>query len=189
MKKIFVGTLIAFLLLGLFLVVNHREVPTREDVYKITENWTPSTEYVYLVKKIDGEWFTIFKNVQSIMVSRLEQNWLGFWEFKDKLGGEAPITSVYYPPGDDDAFTWVASGLGEDRPTYFFGQVVDGAIQDIKIETQTNSFESAPIINVQSARFFFLKSEDPVVMPVNIRAYSKSGKLIYTTLPESLKTE
>ncbi|AWE07392.1 hypothetical protein DCE79_08410 [Lysinibacillus sp. 2017] len=80
MRKIFIGVAIITIILTVFLIFNHKQLPTKDDVFKITNNWSPTTEEVYLVRKIDGEWLTIFRNTHSIMIARLEQNWLGYWE-------------------------------------------------------------------------------------------------------------
>ncbi|RPF55399.1 hypothetical protein [Aquisalibacillus elongatus] len=184
MRRLLTGIAIITLILTVFLIYNHNQHPNNEDVFKITENWSPATEQVYMVRKIDGEWLTIFRSAQSILVARLEQNWMGFWEFKDDVGAESSLVSTYYPPAHDGEFTWVAAGTEEGEPVYYFGQIINPNIKDIKVETQVNTFEDALLFNLEEARFFFVKSEEKVVSPVNIRGFSESGKLIYSTFKE-----
>jgi hypothetical protein len=184
MKKLLIGIAIITILLSGFLIYNHKQLPTKDDVIKITENWSPTTEKVYILRKIDGQWLTIFRNTHSILLARLEQNWLGFWEFKDDIGGESSLVSTYYPPLQDEEFTWSASGTGEEEPAYYFGQINNPNIKKIEVETQKNIFENALLINSEETRFFYVRSEEKVVLPVNIRGFSKSGKLIHSTYKE-----
>lgn len=112
MRKIFIGVAIITILLTVFLINNHKQTPTKDDVFKITKNWSPATEEVYFVRKIDGEWLTIFRNTHSIMFARLEQNWLGYWEMKDDNGSKTTIAASEYPPSQDDEFSWSAGSRG-----------------------------------------------------------------------------
>ncbi len=129
------------ILFSILLIYNHKQLPTKEDVFKITGDWSPKTEEVYLVRKIDEEWLTIFRNSHSVLVSRLEQNWLGFWEFKDDLGGEGSLASTYYPPEQNDEFTWGASGSDEVGISYYFGHIINPKIQEIKVETEKGIYD------------------------------------------------
>lgn len=181
MRKVLIGIAIITILLTAFLIYNHKQLPTQDRVFKITENWSPATEEVYLVKKIGGEWLTIFRNTHSILLARLEQNWLGFWVLKDDNDVEATLVSTYYPPLQEDEFTWAASLTEEGKPSYYFGQLINPEIKKIEIETQKDFFESALIINSGQTRFFYLKLDGEVVMPTNINGFSATGKLIYST--------
>lgn len=184
MRKLFIGIAITTILLTVFLIYNHKQLPTKDGVFKITENWSPATEEVYLVRKIDGEWLTIFRNTHSIMLGRLEQNWLGFWVLKDDNEVEGTLASTHHPPIQEDEFTWGVSLAGEGKPSYYFGQIINPEIKKIEIETQKNFFESALLIISGQTRFFYLKldGEVEVVMPININGYSETGKLIYSTI-------
>lgn len=55
-------------------------------------------------------------------------------------------------------------------------------IKKIEVETQKNHFEDALIINSGKTQFFYIKTNGELVLPVNIRGPSESGKLIYSTL-------
>lgn len=83
MRKIFIWIVILMALMTVFLIYNHKRLPTEEDVFKITEKLNIGTEEVYFVRKIDGDWLTIFRNRDSITIARLQQNWLGYWEFRN----------------------------------------------------------------------------------------------------------
>ena len=181
MKKIFL--LLAVITLGLmgFLLYNHNKTPIKEDIFNITKNWSPATEEVYLVKEIDGEWLTIFKGPHSIMIARLEQNWLGFWKIKDELGKERTLASSYYPAPQDQEFTW-SGHSNEDKYSYYFGQILNPNIKKIEVETQKNSFEEALIIHTGEGRFYLAKSNGKLVLPMNISAFSETGELIYSTV-------
>ena len=99
MRKIFIWIVILTVLITVFLIYNHKQLPTEEDVFKITEKWSLATEEVYFVRKIDGDWLTIFRNRDSITIARLGQNWLGYWELRNDHGFESTLISTYYPPG------------------------------------------------------------------------------------------
>jgi len=182
MRKLLIGIAIITILLTVFLIYNHKKLPSKDGIFKITENWSPATEEVYLVKKIDGEWLTIFRNTHSIMLSRVKQNWLGFWVLIDDNEVEASLVSTYYPPEQEDEFTWGASLTEEGKPSYYFGQIINHEIKKIEIETQKKFFESALVINSGQTRFFYLKLDEEVVMPININGFSETGKLIYSTI-------
>ena len=111
MRKLLIGLTIVILIFSMYLLYNHKQIPTKDDVFKLTGNWSPATEEVYMVSNIDGEWLTIFRTSHSILVCRLEQNWLGYWKFKDDLGGEGSVVSTYYPPTQKIGFTWSASSV------------------------------------------------------------------------------
>ncbi|WP_274307451.1 hypothetical protein [Solibacillus daqui] len=181
MKKVFIGIAIITVLIIVFLIYNHKQLPTKEDVFKITKNWSPATEEVYFVRKIDGDWLTIFRNMHSIMIARLEQNWLGYWEIKDDLGYESTLISTYYPPLEDEEFNWSAGSKAGIR-SYYFGQIINPTIKRIEVETKKDFYEDALIISYEESRFFFVKSDGEMVMPVNIRGYSETGELIHSTI-------
>ena len=157
-------------------------MPTEEDVFKITEKWSFATEEVYFVRKIDGDWLTIFRNRDSIMIARLGQNWLGYWELRNDQGFESTLISTYYPPMEDDEITWSASGSKGGNISYYFGQIINPMIKRIEVETKKGFFEDALIINDGGARFFFVKSDHEMLLPVNIRAFSETRELIYSTI-------
>jgi hypothetical protein len=181
MKKCLLSIVIIIILVSVFLIFNHKQAPTKDDVFKITGKWAPATKEVYILRRIDGEWLTIFRNTHSIMLARLEQNWFGFWEIKDDTGAESTLASTYYPPTQDEEISWSASGTEEGNPTYYFGQIVNPNIKQIKVESKENLLENAIIINSDETRYFLLKSDEKVVLPVNIRGFSDSGELIYST--------
>jgi len=179
MKRVFIGIAILTVLIIVFLIYNHKQPPTKEDVFKITENWSPATEEVYLVKKIDGEWLTVFRNTHSIMIAWLEQNWLGFWEMKNELGSEGTLASINYPPLHEE-FTWSA-GSDEGKIWYYFGQINNPKFKRIEVETKKDFVENALIISSDELRFFYLSTDSEIVIPV-IRGYSETGELIYSTI-------
>lgn len=181
MKKIFLSLAVITLSLIGFLLYNHNQTPIKEDLFNITKSWSPPIEEVYLVSEIDGEWLTIFKGTHSIMIARLEQNWLGFWKIKDELGKERTLASSSYPAPQDKEFTW-SGHSNEDKYSHYFGQILNPNIKKIEVETQKNSFEEALIINTGEGRFFLAKSSGKLVLPINIRAFSETGELIYSTV-------
>lgn len=182
MRKIFIWIVILPLSITVFLIYNHKELPSEEHVFKITEEWSSATDEVYFVRKIDEHWLTIFRNKDSIMMARLEQNWLGYWELRNDQGYESTLISTYYPPMEDDEFTWSASGSNGGNSAYYFGQIINPMIKRIEVETKKGFFEDALIINNEGARFFFVKSDYEMLMPVNIQAFSDTGELIYSTI-------
>ncbi|ART75072.1 hypothetical protein B4U37_02985 [Sutcliffiella horikoshii] len=184
MRKLLIGIAIITISFCVFLIFNHKQLPTKEDVFKISGDWSPKTEEVYLVRKIDEEWLTIFRSSNATIVSRLEQNWMGFWEFKDDLGRGTSLVSTYYPPETDIDFTWNAEGRDNIPISYYFGQINNPKIQEIKVEIEKDIFENAIIIDIGETRFFFLKSEAPTLLPINIKGNSESGDLIYSTLKD-----
>ena len=156
------------MIFSVFLFFNHRQLPTQADVWKATKDWNPPTEEVLSLEMIEEDWLTIYRTNQQFMIGRLEQNWLGFWEVSS-------LASTYYPPSQDEPFTWSAK---VSSPSYFFGQILNNDIKQIKAETGKDSFENAMFLN--EGRFFFLKSEG-YVYPVNIQGLSESGEIIYST--------
>lgn len=172
MRKIFIGVTIITILLTVFLINNHKQLPTKDDVFKITKNWSPVTEEVYFVRKIDGQWLTIFRNTHSIMIARLEQNWWGYWEMKDENGSETTIAASEYPPSHDDEFSWSSGSKG--KKSYYFGQIINPNIKKIEVETQKNIFEDALIISSGEDRFFLTRSDGELELPVNIRGFSET---------------
>ncbi|HWL23696.1 MAG TPA: hypothetical protein VNR38_08095 [Ureibacillus sp.] len=181
MRKVVFGLAIITVIITMFLIFKHkhRQVPTINDVTNITSDWGTTIEEIYLVKKIEGEWLTIFRDEDSMMIARLVQNWFGYWEIKDDLGSESTLASSDYPPSHH-AFNWTASESGTNV-SYYFGQINNPTIKRIEVETQKNSFEVAKIISSEKARFFFIKSNGEMLMPINISGYSETGELIYST--------
>lgn len=180
MRKVFASVAIITLLITVFLIYNHRQEPTRNDVINMTKDWLLTIEEIYLVQKIDGEWLTIFRDAQTISVARLVQNWLGYWEMKDELGNTNTLATSDYPPLQDQ-FSYSASTKA-GISSYYFGQIVNPTIKRIEVETQKGSFENAIIISYEEGRFFFAKSDGEIVMPLNIRGLSETGELIYSTI-------
>lgn len=182
MRRYLIGIAIIVVLCTVFLVYNHKQLPTKNNVFNITNNWSPATEGVYLVREIDGEWLTIFRNMHSIMLGRLWQNWLGFWELKDDYESGSTLVSTYTPPAQNDEFTWSASLGGEGKPSYYFGQIINPTITKIEVETKKDIYEDALIINAEGTRFFYLKLDGDPVMPVHIKGFTDDGELIHDTV-------
>ncbi|WP_078554321.1 hypothetical protein [Bacillus alkalicellulosilyticus] len=182
MKKFLIGIATTAILLCLFLIYNHNQLPTEEDVFDITNNWSTQTEEVYLVKKIDEDWVTVFRSEHFIFVGQLEQNRLGYWKFKEEGGGSS-LASTYYPPEQDVDLTWAASAIDEEMSQYF-GQIINPNIQEIKVKTEKDTFNNALIIDTNGKRFFYKKSDAPMELPINIRGNSESEDVIYSTLIE-----
>lgn len=183
-KKIVIGIFVVIFSFNSFLIYNYKQEPTREDVFHATKDWSPRTEEVYLVRKIDGKWLTIFKNQHSIMIGELSQNWLGFWKIKNESGNESTLASTYYPPEKDDDITWSAGGNGEKEIGYYFGQVINSKINKITVETKENFYKDVSLITANEYRFFFKKVKGQVITPTNIRGFSNTGELLFSTLPE-----
>lgn len=182
MKKFFIGMVIIIILLfTVILIHNHNQLPTKEDVFKLTDYYDPAVEEVYLVKKINDEWLTIFRNSQLIMIARLEQNWLGYWEIKDDLGNKNSLATSDYPAIEEAEVTWSASTKAR-KVSYYFGEILNPNIKKIEVEIQKNFFEDALIINIGETRLFFAESEGDILMPVNIRGFSETGNLIYSSI-------
>lgn len=182
MRKIIIGIAIISLFLTAFLFINHKQLPTEKDVFKITKNWSPPTEEVYFVKKIDEEWLTIFRNNQSIMIAQLQQNWLGYWDIKNEDGHKGTIAGTAYPPLQEEEFSWTSGSNG--KTSHYFGQIYNPAIKKIEVETEENFFEDALILHTGDARFFLTRSTKKLKMPVNIRGFSEEGTLIHATMKE-----
>lgn len=183
-RKILMCMLAISLIFITVVIYNHKQQPTINDVFEITKKWSPTTEEVYLVRKIDGEWFAIFRNQHSVMIGELKQNWLGLWQIRDEVEEKSTLASIYYPPGKDDEFTWSVTGREEYKIVYYFGQIWNPEIQKVTVETRENFMENVPIITSNGNQFFFKKVKGKFVMPANIKGFSKSGELIYSTIPE-----
>ena len=179
-RRIIFGLLVISLFFISVLIYNHQQQPTVEDVFETTKNWSPATEEVYLIRKIDGEWLTIFRNQHSVMIGELKQNWFGLWQIRDETGGESSLSGTYYPPVEDDEFTWGANGATEKEIVYYFGQIINPRIQKITVFD-----EDVPIITSNGNRFFFKKLNGDFERPTNIKAFFKSGELIHSTIPNT----
>ncbi|GGM41416.1 hypothetical protein GCM10011351_29480 [Paraliobacillus quinghaiensis] len=118
------------------------------------------------------------------MIGELSQNWLGFWEIRDKSGNENALSSTYYPPEKGDEITWSAGGEGETETAYYFGQVINPKINKITVETKENFYEDVPLITSNENRFFFKKVNGQVITPINIKGFSNTGELLFSTLLE-----
>jgi hypothetical protein len=179
MKKKLIGIVIILLIFSLIITYNHLQQPTKKDVFNITEKWSTSTEEVYLIREIDGKLLTIFRNRNAVMIAELQQNWFGTWKFRDNTD----LLATYYPPEEHDKITWSAlERRTENEANYYFGVVIDPEIDKINIETQDDFYEDVQFIMSEGKRFFFKEVDEPIVMPVNISGFSKSGELIYSSL-------
>jgi len=183
-RKILIGILVISLFFISVIIYNHKQQPEINDVFEITKNWSPGTEEVYFVQKIDGKWITIFRNQHTLMIAELKKNWFGLWQIRDDVGEKSSLASTYYPPEKNDEITWSIAEREENKIVYYFGQLVNPKIQEITIETKDSPVEDVPIITSNENRFFFKKVKDKLVFPANIKAFSKSGDLIYSTLPQ-----
>lgn len=173
-KKIMLGIILTAILCSLLITFKHLQQPTEKEVLDRMKNWSESAEEIYLIREIDEQWLTIYRNSQSITIAELNQNWLGTWSMGRTLA------STYYPPLEDDQITWSASGKSEHE-SYYFGAVIDPEIVKIKVETQKDIFENAKIIKSDGQRFFLQKAQGPIYLPVNISCYSKTEELIYSS--------
>lgn len=181
LKKVVIGIVLLALPFLLIITYNHLQQPTKNDVFTITEKWSPSTEEVYLIREIDGKLLTIFSNVDSIFIAELKQNWLGTWTFRDN----AILASSYYSDDERDKIIWGAAENRTDKiVNYYFGMVIDPEIDNIKIETGDDFFEDIKMIKTEGNRFYFKEVYEPVVMPVNITGFSKTGEIIYSSLKQ-----
>ncbi|MBE4910052.1 hypothetical protein IMZ08_18600 [Bacillus luteolus] len=54
-------------------------------------------------------------------------------------------------------------------------------IFNVMIEIDKDIFENAIIIDTGETRFFFLKSEAPTLLPINVKGSSESGDFIFYT--------
>lgn len=181
MKKILFGIATIALLFTVFILYNHKQLPTKDGVLKITEDYIPAIEEIYLVEKLDDEWITLYRNNQIIMVARLVQNWLGDWEIKDELGYENSLATSDYPPVPDAELIYSASSKA-NKTAYYFGQIINPNIEKIEVETQKNMFKDAHIISDGKTRLFYAKSEGEIFMPININGFSESGIMIYSSI-------
>ena len=180
MKKLVIGIAIIIILSPIFLMYNHKQQPTEDDVFKYTKNWSARTEEVYLLRKIDGEWLTIFRDANSIKIAQLEQNWLGYWMIKNNDGSKTTLSSIAYPTLPENELNWSAGSRG--KTSHYFGQITNPDIKKIEVETYRDSFEDALIINTEYGEFFLSRADGELVMPVNIRGLTETGKLIYSTV-------
>lgn len=167
-------------------IFNYKQPPTEEDVFHITKNWTPATKEVFLVRKINGEWLTIFRNQHTVMLARLKRKWTGNWDIRDEMGNVSSISSIYYPPGEDDEIIWTAGGVGQKGKGYvfYFGQIINSEIHKVTVESKQELHEDVQIIKENGERFFFKKVKGEIISPVNINGYSKSGKLVFSSLAD-----
>ncbi|SES62419.1 hypothetical protein SAMN05216389_101109 [Oceanobacillus limi] len=184
MKKFVIGICIIVIGFAAFIIYNHKQEPTKEDVFHATKDWSPRTEDVYYISKINGDWLTIFKNQNSIMIGQLRQNWLGSWEIRDESGNESTLASTYTPPDIDDDITWSAEVDKETETSYYFGQVINSKINTITVETKEDVHEDVPLLTSNGGLFFFKRVKGQVNTPINIRGFSKTGELLFSTLPE-----
>ena len=182
LKKFIIGgaifTILAVFLTG-FLLYNHNQLPTKDDVFKWTKKMSFATNDVYFVNKIDDKWFTIFGDNASFSIARLEQNLIGNWELKD-----ISSVAVNHHPLEKEDFTWVGSGKNKNTINYttnYFGQILNPEIKKILVETEDNFFEEANILEAEGLRFFFTRSDKDLNLPVTIQGFSETGELIYTT--------
>jgi len=171
------GIILTAIICSLIITYKHLQQPTEKDVLNITKNWSEAAEEAYLIKEIDEQWLTIFRNSQSIMIAELKQNWLGTWI----LSEGRTLSSTYYPSLKDDQITWSASGKSKDNASYYFGEVIDPEIVKITVETQKGTFENVLFIETEGHRFFLKRTDGSVYLPVNISGYSKSGELIFSS--------
>lgn len=179
MKKIllsFVFVLTA-ILCSIIITYKHLQIPTEQDVLNMTTSRSVAAEEVYVIKEIGQQWLTIYGNSQSITIAELKQNWLGTW----KLSEEGALSSMYYPPLEDDQIIWSASGKSNENASYYFGEVIDPEIVKITVETQNGIFENVPFIESIGHRFFLKRAEGLILMPVNISGFSQSDELIYSS--------
>lgn len=181
LKKVVIGIVLLALTFLLIITYNHLQQPAKNNVFTITEKWSPSTEEVYLIREIDGKLLTIFSNVDSIFIAELKQNWLGTWTFRDN----DILASSYYSDDERDKIIWGAAENRTDKiVNYYFGMVIDPEIDNIKIETRNDFFEDIKMIKTEGNRFYFKEVYEPVVMPVNITGFSKTGEMIYSSLKQ-----
>lgn len=179
MKKVGAGIALIVIVFSIIIYNNHLQQPNNKDVFNITKTWSPPTEEVILIREIDGQWLTIFRNQHGVMIAELQQNWLGTWKFRTGI----TLNSSYYPPLPEDQITWQASGPREEKITYYFGIVMDPEIDRLEVETRDGLFEEIPFIETEGNRFFFKGVEDEsLLLPMNINGFSISGKLIYSSL-------
>lgn len=178
MKKLVVIIGLGTILFSLIITYNHLQQPTKNDVFNITEKWSTSTEEVFLIRKIDGKWLTIFRNQQSVTVAELQQNWLGVWKFRN----DTTLSTTEYPSLLENQITWSASGKSKENAAYYFGMVTDPEIDKITVETQDGFSENIQFIKYDGIRFFFKRVDGLLVLPVNISGFSISGELIYSSL-------
>lgn len=171
------GVLISIVLL-VIITYNHLQQPTENDVFNITEKWSESAEEVLLIREIDGNWLTIFRIQDFVTIAELQRNWLGVWKFKN----DTTLSSTVYPPLIEDQITWSASGQSKENAAYYFGTVTDPEIDKITLETKDGFFESVEFIKYEGIRFFLKRAEGHLVLPVNIRGFSKSGELIFSSV-------
>lgn len=101
-------------------------------------------------------------------------------ELGNELGNTNTLASSDYPPLQHE-FTYSASSEA-GISSYYFGQIVNPTITRIEVETQKGFFEDAILISTEEGRFFFAKSNSDIVTPLNIRGFSKTGELIYSTI-------
>ena len=108
MKKVGVGIALVVIMLSV-VIYNHLQQPNNKDVFNITKTWSPATEEVILIREIDGQWLTIFRNQNGFMITELQQNWLGTWKFgkkfvwndiistykKTQQAGSSPLTVLF----------------------------------------------------------------------------------------------
>ena len=177
MKKVVVGIALIVIMLSV-VVYNHLQQPNNNDIFNITKKWSTATEEVILIREIDGQWLTIFRNQHGFTIAELEQNWLGIWQFRTGR----TLGSSHYPPSAENQITWQASESGEEKTTFYFCIVMDPEIDRLEVETRDGLFEDIPFIETEGNRFFFKGVEDEsIFMPVTINGISKSGKLVYSS--------
>jgi hypothetical protein len=181
-KKIAISFLFLIIFLVSLLFYYHQQPPGIDDVFTITKNWSPSTEEVYAVKKVNNEWLTFFRNKNTIFVGKMEQNWLGTWQLIDDTGEQGILAATYYPQ-ESEGITWGASGVGE-RIAYYFGMVSNPNVNRIIVEAQGKEYQDIPFIEANGERFFFIRTEGNVA-PYSFKALSGNGELIFPRPPSN----
>ena len=174
-KKIIIA-IACIALFTIYIFYNRSQDPTEEDVFRMTKSWKPSTIEIYEVMKRDGEWLAFFRNENSIMVARLEQNWMGTWKTIDYSGIEKPISSLGYPASElGGQLPWKASGY--EGGYVIFMLVEDPLIDKLVITTKEKEYDDISFIEIGEKRFVLLNIEEPWY-PFDYQAFSKEGELI-----------
>ncbi|MGP4072960.1 hypothetical protein ACTWQB_10455 [Piscibacillus sp. B03] len=180
-KIIGISILIIGIVFATYIIYNHQQLPNQNDVFDITKDWSPPTEDVLLVEKVNDEWLTIFRNQHSIMIAKLEQNWLGNWELRNDVGHDKTLASISYPNHEEKDLAWSANESDQDEYSYYFGQILNPNLAAVEVEVQSNVYEDAKLFTTSENTFFYKKVNKPIHSPVNIKGITASGEVLYST--------
>jgi hypothetical protein len=148
----------------------NQQLPTKEDVFISTENWSPEITNVYVVKNINDEWISIFRSDRTLFLGRLEQNGFGTWELEKGSLGDEP-----FYPNENNGVIW--SGSENSGNSFYFGMISNPEIQKVIMKVKNQVYSDIDIFETDGERFFYLKRKGEAV-PYSFKALDKEGNVV-----------